>query len=118
MEYGEGGLRAAFVFCVRKSSREIFRLKLPELGRMPRLGVPPLPVILSNHRVSGKLPKNLWGTMSCGQNLDSKELRGWKLADEFQNGTNAGLAHRHGLDDHRAFGKVGARSDVTGWLWK
>jgi hypothetical protein len=118
--YGEGGLRAAFRLFACENLRENFLVvRIPELGRMPRpRGNPPSPVILWNHRVSGKSPKNLWGTISCGQNLDFKELSGWKFADEFQNGTNAGFAHRHGLDDHRAFGKVCTRSDVTRWLWK
>jgi len=40
-------------------------------------GIPPLPPTYWNHQVDGKIEVNLWGSGSCGQHLDVKELRGW-----------------------------------------
>ena len=57
-----------------------------------------------------KSRKNLWGAITCGQNLVSKELSGGADRNGFQNGA---LAHCHGLDDDRANGKSKARSEVT-----
>ncbi len=38
-------------------------------------GVYPLPPICWNHGVGGKMAIDLWGSISCGQNPDVKELR-------------------------------------------
>ena len=37
----------------------------------------PLPLIYWNHRISAKMATDLIGSLSCGQNLDVKELSGW-----------------------------------------
>lgn len=37
-------------------------------------GVSPSPSDLWNHRVSGKFENNLWGSISCGQNLEPQRL--------------------------------------------
>ncbi len=73
----------------------------PEMGLERLYGAPPSPWVYLNHRVSGKSIKNLWGTISCGQNLDTKELGGLMLLVNSRNGTNALSAHRHGLGDDR-----------------
>jgi len=36
---------------------------------------PPSPPVYSNHRVSAKSRSNLWGTITCGENLDIKDFR-------------------------------------------
>src|ERR1700756_5290450 len=41
----------------------------------------PPPPIYWNHRVSGKMQFDLWGSITCGQNLDVKELTG-RIPDE------------------------------------
>ena len=56
---------------------------------------------------------DLWAAISCGQNLDVKELRGRNLDDEGPKRDDAISAHRHCLDDDRASLMRGARSDVT-----
>lgn len=44
--------------------------------RIPKYWVYPLPpVVYWNLRVSGNLQSNLWRSISCGQNLDFKQLR-------------------------------------------
>jgi hypothetical protein len=80
--------------------------------------VPPPPGIYWNHRVSVKSVSNLWGTITCRQNLDVKELRSQTHGINSQDGTNAISEHRHRLDHDCANAITEARSDVTGDLWK
>jgi hypothetical protein len=41
-----------------------------------KIGYTPLPPVYLNHRISAKMTTDLFGSISCGQNLDVKELRG------------------------------------------
>jgi len=88
------------------------------MGRLDRSRVPPSPSVYWSHRVSGKPTSNLWGTITCGQNLDVKELRIQTHGTNSQGGTNAISAHRPRLDHDCANEMTEARSDVTGDLWK
>jgi len=60
-------------------------------------GTPP-PRYIGIIELAGKCPKRSWGTITCGQNLDLKELRSRSPGRRFQNGTKFGfrarLAHR------------------------
>src|SRR5579872_3196972 len=73
----------------------------PEMEPMPQQGIPPPPSVYWNHWVSGKLMKNLWGTITCGQNLHIKELTCPDRGDKSQDGTKCDPQHRHGLGDDR-----------------
>jgi hypothetical protein len=46
-----------------------------------------------------KSASNLWGSITCGQNLDSKQFRGLEPGAGLQNGTTVACSHRHRLDD-------------------
>ncbi len=81
-------------------------------------GYPPPPLVYWSHRVSAKLRKNLWGAITCGQNLDVKELRSRTLRNRVPKRDDERSAHRLGLDDDRASEVVRARSDVTPEMWK
>lgn len=78
----------------------------------------PSPSVYWNHRLRAKMQINLWGTITCGQNLDVKELAGWNRYDKDPKREDAVSAHRHGLGHDRAIEMAGARLDVTGRLWK
>ena len=61
---------------------------------------------------------DLWGSITCGQNLDVKELTR-RIPDEGSPRRDDTIsAHRHGLDHDRAIEMARARSDVTWGLWK
>jgi hypothetical protein len=100
-----------------------FRTKIRSADGAPGtglFGVPrytPSPSVYWNHRVSVKIRINLWSSITCGQNLDVKELTGRNLDDEDPKRDSAVSAHRHGLGYDRAIEMGGARSDVTMMLW-
>src|SRR5271169_669106 len=74
-------------------------------------GVPPSPMVYWNHRVSVKSPNNPWGTVTCRQNLDVKELRSRVSLTNSHDGSNAISAHRPGLGDDRRL-----RLQTQGWM--
>jgi hypothetical protein len=57
-----------------------------------------------NHRVSGKSRNNLWGSITCGQNLDVKELKGWVPSIDPKTGRNASQRTVIDLNDDGGFG--------------
>jgi hypothetical protein len=77
------GLRFARRSCYKIARKLLSRLLglrsdsvHPSVSDFPRIvRYPPSPSNLWNHRVSGKFENNLWGSMSCGQNLEPQRLR-------------------------------------------
>src|SRR5258708_1326554 len=61
---------------------------------------------------------DLWGSITCGQNLDVKELTRLIPDKGSPERDYAISAHGHGLDHDRAIETARARSDVTMGLWK
>ena len=84
-----------------------------QFGKRELRKAPLPPPVYWNHRVRGKSRNNLWGTITCGQNLDVKELTSGILQIDSQHGYECDAAHRLGLDDDRRLGIWGARLDVT-----
>jgi hypothetical protein len=68
-----------------------------------------IPKNLAQRGFRKSLSRKIW----FSKNLDIKILRTKGLGS----GT-LGSPNRHGLDNHLAVQIVGARLDVTGWLWK
>jgi hypothetical protein len=112
---GKGGLRAAFLFAASAATflRTFQCSYFPKRDGRSFSRYPLPPAVYCNHRLRGKSRFNPWGTITCGQNLCVKELSGRALEKQFQNGTDAVSAHRHGLGDHRAIGLFNTRADVT-----
>jgi len=83
------------------------------MGLAARLKGTPSPLDLWNHRVSGESQIKSWRSITCGQNLDVKELTLSGSRDKFRERDGVLSAHRCGLDDDRAIAGLCARSDVT-----
>ena len=79
---------------------------------------PPSPSVSQNQRVSGNYASNLWGSITCRQNLDVEELRSLCSRSFSRIGTEFRSLGCHGLDDDRANDNVSATSDVTVVVWK
>ena len=95
---------------------------VPATGLASRREGAPLPLDLWNHRVRRKSQIKSWRSITCGQNLDVKELSVRAPGINSRNGRDALSAHRHGLDDDRKIAGLCARSDVTcacgkAWNW-
>jgi len=68
--------------------------------------------------VRGKSQNNLWGSITCGQNPDFKELMAGPGGQIPKTEPKTVFEHRHGLDHDCAIGGLWARSGVTTGLWK
>lgn len=75
---------------------------LPETGGFALAGYTPLPPVYWDHCLSAKIRINLWSTITCGQNLDVKELAGRNLGGAGPKRDDAVSVRRHGLDHHYA----------------
>jgi hypothetical protein len=105
MAFSQKGLHASVAIVSLSASRKG--------GLLVRWEGTPSPLDLCNHRVSWKSQIKSWRSITCGQNLDVKELTLRARGMNSQNETDALSAHRHGLDDDRATRRLCARSDVT-----
>ena len=74
---------------------------------------PPPPRSIGIIVLARKCKNDLWGTITCGQNLDVKELTGANLTDDGPKRDDVIPAHRCGLHHDRASSMCRTRSDVT-----
>jgi hypothetical protein len=73
---GHKSVEASYFFVLRRNFSRHCEF---QNGILLIMGIPPPPSVYWHHGVSGKSQSNLWSSITCGQNLDFKELASAKL---------------------------------------